>query len=111
IPLYHSANWRLERSGLAASSVRAASVRSSIRCTAVVTDAPTVAACAANACSLSPRTCSRTFTVTGTASSTKAARISQADRVEVWRCTTPGHRPGSALLQRLLEPLQARDAG
>jgi hypothetical protein len=83
MPRYHSLNRRLLRSGSAASSVRAASVRSSIRCTAAVTDAPTLAACALNACSLSPRTCSRTLEVTGTASSAKQARISQAARVEV----------------------------
>ena len=83
MPRYHSANWRLDRSGLAASSVRAASVRSSIRCTAVVTDAPTLAACAWKACAVLARTCSRTFVVTGTASSANAARISQAARVDV----------------------------
>ena len=77
IDAYQAAKPSLVSSGSLASRVRAASVRSSIRRTAVVTDAPTDAAWAANAWSFWRCTCARQSAAERQASATKTASSNQ----------------------------------
>ena len=101
IELYHDAKLSLVSRGSPATSVRAASVRSSIRRTAVVTDAPTDAACAANAWSFWRCTWLRHSPADRHASTTKTASSNQDIQVrgppiDPWRRvvrTVPDDRP------------------